>query len=188
MNGSRLYALLLQARGINDVFSIGRVQAATVFLIYQRQLEIENFKSEPFFEVEATFTAENGTYKGKAKAKEAKKEIIIELLRKHELSTKSPGVITSVKQTDKRTKPPLLHALSTLQATANRLWKTSPANVLKIMQGLYEKKLVTYPRTDSRHITPSEFTYLANQVEEDRKSTRLNSSHVAKSYAVFSLN
>ncbi|HLS61084.1 MAG TPA: DNA topoisomerase, partial [Virgibacillus sp.] len=97
------------------------------------------------------------------------KEIIIELLRKHELSTKSPGVITSVKQTDKRTKPPLLHALSTLQATANRLWKTSPANVLKIMQGLYEKKLVTYPRTDSRHITPSEFTYLANQVEDYQK-------------------
>lgn len=169
MNGSRLYSLLLQARGINDVFSIGRVQSPTVFLIYQRQLEIENFKSEPFFEIEATFIAEHGTYRGKAKAKEPKKEIIIELLRKHELSTKSPGVITSIKHTNKRTKPPLLHALSSLQATANRLWKTSPANVLKIIQGLYEKKLVTYPRTDSRHITPSEFKYLANQVEDYQK-------------------
>lgn len=171
MNGSRLYSLLLQARGMNDVFSIGRVQSPTVFLIYQRQLEIENFKSEPFFEIEATFVSENGVYKGKTKAKEPKKELIINILRKHELSTKSPGVIISVKQTDKRTKPPLLHALSTLQATANRLWKTSPANVLKVMQSLYEKKLVTYPRTDSRHITPSEFTYLANQVENYQKLT-----------------
>lgn len=164
MNGSRLYSLLLQARGMNDVFSIGRVQSPTVFLIYKRQLEIDTFKSEPFFEVEATFTAENGTYKGKAKAKESSKDTIIALLRKHELSTRSPGIVTSVKHTDKRTKPPLLHSLSTLQATANRLWKTSPANVLKTMQGLYEKKLVTYPRTDSRHITTSEFSYLAKQV------------------------
>ncbi len=169
MNGSRLYSLLLQARGIRDVFSIGRVQSPTVFLIYQRQMEIENFESEPFFEIESTFTAEKGTYKGKAKAKEAKKELIIELLRKHKLSPKSPGVVTSVKNTEKRTPPPQLHSLSTIQATANRLWKTSPANVLKTMQVLYEKKLVTYPRTDSRYITPSEFTYLANQVEDYQK-------------------
>ncbi len=79
MNGSRLYSLLLQAQGIRDVFSIGRVQSPTVFLIYQRQMEIENFVSEPFFEIESTFTAENGTYKGKAKAKEAKREMIVEL-------------------------------------------------------------------------------------------------------------
>jgi len=169
MNGSRLYSLLLQARGIGDVFSIGRVQSPTVFLIYQRQMEIENFESEPFFEIESTFTAEKGTYKGKAKAKEAKKELIVELLRKHKLSPKSPGVVTSVKSTEKRTPPPQLHSLSTIQATANRLWKTSPANVLKTMQILYEKKLVTYPRTDSRYITPSEFTYLANQVEDYQK-------------------
>ena len=42
----------------------------------------------------------------------------------------------------------------------------SPANVLKTMQNLYEKKLVTYPRTDSRHITTSEFAYLVDQVEQ----------------------
>lgn len=165
MNGSRLYTLLLQQKGFSDSLSIGRVQSPTVFLIYQRQLEIDNFKSEPFFEVEAMFTAENGTYKGKAKAKEAKKELLIELLRKHNLSTRTPGIVTSVKTKDKRTPPPLLHALSTLQATANRLWKTSPANVLKTVQNLYEKKLVTYPRTDSRHITQNEFSYLARQVE-----------------------
>lgn len=164
MNGSRLYTLLLKAKGVQEVFPIGRVQTPTVYLIYQRQMEIENFVSEPFFEVEATFTAEHGTYKGKAKAKEPKKEIIQELLRKHGLKPSSPGVVSSVTHTEKRTPPPQLHALSTLQATANRRWKTSPADVLKIMQGLYEKKLVTYPRTDARHITPNEFAYLKDQV------------------------
>lgn len=166
MNGSRLYSLLLQEQGIKEVFPIGRVQSPTIFLIYQRQMEIENFVSEPFFEIEAIFTAEHGTYKGKAKAKEPKREIIQDLLAKHNIHPNSSGIITSIEKIDKRMPPPQLHSLSTLQATANRLWKTSPANVLKTMQGLYEKKLVTYPRTDSRYITPSEFSYLAGQVSE----------------------
>lgn len=164
MNASRLYTLLLKAKGVQEVFPIGRVQSPTVYLIYQRQREIETFISEPFFEVEATFTAEHGTYKGKAKAKEPKREIIQELLAKHGIQPNSPGLITSVTHTDKRTPPPQLHSLSTLQATANRRWKMSPANVLKTMQGLYEKKLVTYPRTDARHVTPNEFAYLKDQV------------------------
>ena len=169
MNGSRLYSLLLKARGIQEVFPIGRVQSPTVYLIYQRQREIETFVSEPFFEIEATFTAGQGSYKGKAKAKEPKREIIRDLLAKHDIHPHSPGIITSVEKIDKRTPPPQLHSLSTLQATANRLWKTSPANVLKTMQGLYEKKLVTYPRTDARHITPNEFSYLAAQVNDYQK-------------------
>ncbi|TQR14190.1 type IA DNA topoisomerase [Psychrobacillus soli] len=166
MNGSRLYSLLLQGQGIKEVFPIGRVQSPTIYLIYQRQMEIETFVSEPFFEIEAIFTAEHGTYKGKAKAKEPKRELIQALLAKHNIQPNSPGVITSVEKLDKRMPPPQLHSLSTLQATANRLWKTSPADVLKTMQGLYEKKLVTYPRTDSRYITPSEFSYLAAQVSD----------------------
>ncbi|WP_348775071.1 DNA topoisomerase 3 [Psychrobacillus sp. NEAU-3TGS] len=166
MNGSRLYSLLLQSQGIREVFPIGRVQSPTIYLIYQRQMEIENFVSEPFFEIEAMFTAEHGTYKGKAKAKEPKREIIQALLAKHNIHPNSPGVITSVEKLDKRMPPPQLHSLSTLQATANRLWKTSPADVLKTMQGLYEKKLVTYPRTDSRFITTGEFSYLAGQLLE----------------------
>lgn len=166
MNGSRLYSLLLQSQGIKEVFPIGRVQSPTIFLIYQRQMEIENFVSEPFFEIEAVFTAETGKYKGKAKAKEPKREIIQELLAKHAIQPNSPGIVTSVEKHDKRIPPPQLHSLSTLQATANRLWKISPANVLKTMQVLYEKKLVTYPRTDSRYITPSEFSYLAAQVAD----------------------
>lgn len=166
MNGSRLYTLLLKAKGYEQVFPIGRVQSPTVYLIYERQKEIETFVSEPFFETEAIFTAENGIYKGKAKVRMNKREDLVALLGKHAIRPDSPGIVTSVEQKDKRIPPPQLHSLSSLQATANRLWKMSPANVLKTMQNLYEKKLVTYPRTDSRHITTSEFAYLVDQVED----------------------
>ena len=169
MNGSRLYTLLLKAKGVQEVFPIGRVQSPTVYLIYQRQREIETFVSEPFFEAEAIFTAEKGTYKGKAKLKEPNRELIAEALNSRNITKRTPGVITELTNTDKRTPPPQLHSLSTLQATANRRWKASPATVLKTMQTLYEKKLVTYPRTDTRHITPSEFNYLIAAVEDYQK-------------------
>ena len=55
MNASRVYTLLLQQKGINDVFSTGRVQTPTLALIVEREKEIEQFKSEPFWEVKATF-------------------------------------------------------------------------------------------------------------------------------------
>jgi DNA topoisomerase-3 len=169
MNGSRLYSLLLQAKGIREVFAIGRVQTPTVFLIYQREREIEAFVPEPFYEIEGVFDAEKGRYKGKAKLKSKERKEAEELLSKHGISGKAEGTITSVKTTEKRTPPPLLHSLSTLQAAANRKWKYSPAKVLSVMQGLYEKKLVSYPRTDAQHITTSEFAYLANQAEAYQK-------------------
>jgi len=165
MNGSRLYTLLLKAKGIQQVFPIGRVQSPTVYLIYQRQREIETFVSEPFFEVEAQFTAAQGTYKGKAKVKEPKRALVESLMNDYNIHPETPGKIIELTHTDKRMPPPQLHSLSTLQATANRRWKASPATVLKTMQTLYEKKLVSYPRTDTRHITPSEFSYLVASVE-----------------------
>ncbi len=169
MNGSRLYTLLIQKKGIREVFSIGRVQSPTVYLIYQRSLEIERFVPEPFFELEGTFKAEQGSYKGKVKGKMKVHEEAQELLRKHQIDGTIPGTVSRLKTEDKKTLPPKLHALSTIQATANRKWKYSPANVLKTMQTLYEKKLVTYPRTDTQFITPNEFSYLENQVEAYQK-------------------
>lgn len=165
MNGSRLYTLLIQQKGIREVFSIGRVQSPTVYLIYQRALEIERFVPEAFYELEGTFQAEHGSYKGKVKGKMKVIEEAQELLQKHQLTGTLPGTVQQLKKEDKKILPPKLHALSTIQATANRKWKYSPAKVLSTMQSLYEKKLVTYPRTDTQLITPNEFSYLEGQVE-----------------------
>lgn len=169
MNGSRLYSLLLQEKGIREVFAIGRVQTPTVFLIYQREKEIEAFVPEPFYEIEGVFKAEKGKYKGKAKIKAKERQEAEALLMKHQITGLEDGLVKQLKTTEKRIQPPLLHSLSTLQAAANRKWKYSPAKVLSVMQGLYEKKLVSYPRTDAQHITPAEFSYLANQVEAYQK-------------------
>lgn len=171
INASQLYTLLLQQKGLNTTLSVGRVQSPTVYMIYQRQKEIENFVSKPFYELYAEFKHEEGTYKGKAKIKEDSKEKVISLLEKNNISCSSTenGVIIDVTKQLKKTKSPLLHSLSTLQTTANKRWKYSPAKVLEVMQSLYEKKLVTYPRTDCNYITDSEFEYLSNNVEEYQK-------------------
>ena len=72
MNGSRLYSLLLQARGIREVFSIGRVQSPTVYLIYQRQREIETFVSEPFLKSKRLLLLQMEHIKGKQKQRNRK--------------------------------------------------------------------------------------------------------------------
>ena len=69
MNVSRLFTLLLQQKGFNDSLSIGRVQSSTVYLIYQRQKEIEQFVSTPFYEIEGSFTAKMACIKEKQKLK-----------------------------------------------------------------------------------------------------------------------
>ncbi|SFD59671.1 type IA DNA topoisomerase [Bacillus sp. UNCCL81] len=169
INGSRLYTLLLQQKGLKDSFSIGRVQSPTVYLIYQRQLEIDNFKPKSFYEIEGDFTVGNGNFRGKAKIKSEKKEEVQAILNQHHISGQNEGFVKLITKKEKRTKSPKLHSLSTLQASANKMWKTSPANVLKTMQSLYEKKLVTYPRTDMQLITENEYNYLVSNVENYQK-------------------
>jgi DNA topoisomerase-3 len=169
INASQLYTLSLQRKGLNTTLSVGRVQSPTVYMIYQRQNEIDNFVSKPFYQVEGLFNAENGKYKGMANVKEESRDTVQELLNKHNIKGEEQGYIQSVEKKEKRTRSPKLHSLSTLQSTANKKWKYSPANVLKIMQSLYEKKLVTYPRTDSNFITENEFEYLQRNVQEYQK-------------------
>jgi len=165
MNLSPLYSLLLQQKGFSGSLGIGRVQSPTVYMIYQRQKEIENFVSKPFYQIEGKFKVANGEYKGMAKVKEESKEVVQNLLNKHHITNKEQGFIQSVDKKEKRTKSPKLHSLSTLQSKANKKWKYSPANVLKIMQKLYEKKIVTYPRTDCNYITGNEFNYIKSNLE-----------------------
>lgn len=164
MNCSRLYTLLLQKQGFKGHISIGRVQSPTVYLIYKRMLEIEHFKPEKFYEIEGQFQAQGGLYKGKAKIKTNDREQAVQLLAKHGICKEDVGLVASVKTSTKRQQPPKLHALSTLQATANRRWKYSPSHVLKVAQSLYEKKLISYPRTDAQLITTNEYDYLQAHV------------------------
>ena len=173
MNLSPLYTLKFQAHGLDrEVFGIGRVQTPTLYMIYQRQKEIDQFTPESFYEIHATFNKNGHDYLGKMQLREKDKSVVLSLLS--QVKDEKQGNVTAVEKERKKQVAPQLHSLSTLQTTANKKWKYSPKQTLKTMQSLYEKKLVTYPRTDSRHITEQEFNYLKERLDQYLEIYNLN--------------
>ena len=166
MNLTSLYTNIFKQKGLNETISIGRVQTPTLYMIYERQKEIENFVSEPFYEIQGMFKAENGTYKGKAKIKTKDKEEITELYQKHQLNDVKQGYIQKLETKKKKQKAPQLFSLSGLQKKASTLFKFNSKETLNIAQSLYDKKILTYPRTDTPAITQSEFDYLLHQLDD----------------------
>ncbi|MEK3765380.1 DNA topoisomerase III [Solibacillus sp. FSL K6-4121] len=166
INTSRLYTVLLKQKGVKDVFSIGRVQTPTLALIVKREHEIANFKPEPFWEVEAEFNFEGKKLKAKwhkennSRVLEERQAIAIA-----NFCMNKQVEITSIKEETKEFSPPLLFNLSTLQATANKAFKISPQHTLDILQKLYLKGLVSYPRSDSQFLTNEEAKTLPNILE-----------------------
>lgn len=157
INASRLYSILLKEKGFSDVFSVGRVQTPTLALIVKRELEIENFVSEPFWEVFAQFNMNGKKYRGKwekdgdsrIKTKELAEKIAAFCQQK-------TAKIKEVQSEKKEFQPPMLYNLSALQADANRIFKFPPKKTLDVLQGLYQRGIVSYPRSDSRFVTPGE--------------------------------
>lgn len=168
MNASRLYTMLLKEKGLNETISVGRVQSPTVYMIYERHVEIEQFQPENFYELKGEFHSRMGSYTGKADFKSKKYEEALAALEKAHIQEKKrlPATIQSVEKKPKKVLPPKLHSLSTLQQKANRIWKYSPAKVLEVAQSLYEKKLISYPRSDCQFITDAEFTYLKQKLPQ----------------------
>lgn len=169
MNISRLYSLLLQQKGLKGGYSLGRVQTPTLYMIYNRVKEIKNFVSKPFFEVYADVKVKNGTFKAKYNEKFDTKDDVQNLFTKNNIQEKNKAIIEDVQKEIKKQKSPKLHSLSTLQSKANKNWKYSPKKVLDIMQSLYLKKLLSYPRTDCNFITENEFEYLIENVVSYQK-------------------
>lgn len=168
MNASRLYTMLLKEKGLNETISVGRVQSPTVYMIYERHVEIEQFQPENFYELKGEFHSRMGSYTGKADFKSKKYEEALAALEKAHIQEKKrlPATIQSVEKKPKKVLPPKLHSLSTLQQKANRIWKYSPAKVLEVAQSLYEKKLISYPRSDCQFITDAEFSYLKKKLPQ----------------------
>ena len=157
MNASRVYTLLLKEKGISDVFSAGRVQTPTLALLVKREKEIAAFKSEPFWEVIATFDINGKTYKGKWHKDNESRLNKEEMANKIALYCKNkPAEINDILKERKEYQPPFLFNLSSLQATANKMFKFSPKKTLDVAQSLYTKGIISYPRTDSSYITIEE--------------------------------
>ncbi|WP_219858584.1 DNA topoisomerase 3 [Bacillus inaquosorum] len=174
MNLSRLYTLLLQGQGVHESFSVGRVQTPTLYLIYQRKQEIENFVSKPFFELFANLETEDGTLTLKHKNRLDTPQQVKELLAKHRISEENQATISEVKKEEKHTGAPKLFSLSKLQSKANKQWKYSPQQVLETVQSLYDKKILSYPRTDTQYIGEGEFEYLKANLAHYQKTVGCN--------------
>ena len=156
MNLSRAYGLALDAP-----LSVGRVQTPTLAMLVERELAIRDFVPEDYLEVVATFSPEaeqryRGTWFRPGTAKhpqrlppsgEEAKAVVARALA-------GQACITSVNSQTKRLPPPLLYDLTELQRHMNRLYGLSAQRTLEVAQALYEKhKLLSYPRTDSRHLS-----------------------------------
>lgn len=164
INTTRALTTLMAEKGLNLTMNAGRVQTSLMGVIYQRELEIETFKSEPYWDFYITTQFKNGTMKAKwFNEKEShifNKEAA--LLVRDVCKDKNPQVY-SIEEKEHMVKPPQLFSLSTLQSKANQLYKFSSDRVLKLLQSLYEKwKLVSYPRTDSCYLTAEEAATLPN--------------------------
>lgn len=168
MNASPLYSLLLQKNGVNGVYSIGRVQTPTLYMVYQRDQAIENFKPEPYFEFKAKVTVDSGTFEAKLEPYQRFKDttgINTFMQAKSIQNGQQPALIKDVQRKVKRTLSPKLFSLSSLQSAINKKFHASASDVLAAVQALYEAKLLTYPRTDCNFITNEEFEYLVPNID-----------------------
>lgn len=178
INGSQLYTLLMNSKGIKGTFSIGRVQTPTLYLIYKREQEVQNFKPTPFIEINAEILADGQKFV-------AKLDPYKRFLEQNQLDTfmeyngaemgSQGGLIKGVEKNNKKTASPRLFSLSTLQSEINRRYHASASEVLSAMQKLYESKLLTYPRTDSNYITEQEYEYLLNNLERYKELAFIDS-------------
>ena len=152
------------------LLSVGRVQTPTLALIVNRYHEIENFKPQDYFEVEADYGEFKGTWFD-GKVSESK---ILKKDRAEAIAAKivdNEGVVTKLTNKKNKQQPPLLYDLTELQRDGNKYYGFTAQTVLTIAQSLYEKrKLITYPRTDSR--------YLSDDMKSVVKST-MNKINVA---------
>lgn len=145
MNATRLYTLKYGQN--RQVLSIGRVQTPTLALIVNRQKEIEQFKPEPYWILSTTY---RDTVFSSTKGKFAKKEEGEKFL---ETISGKPFTVTDVQKKNGTEQPPQLYDLTSLQVDCNKKYSMSAEQTLNIIQGLYEKKLTTYPRVDTQYLS-----------------------------------
>ena len=140
INATRLFSVMY-----HRTLNVGRVVSPTLALLVQREAEINAFQPETFYTVHLDFngfSAAGGRMKEQAEAERLAGDC-----------NSKTAAVTSVVQTEKTEKAPGLYDLTTLQRDANRLLGYTAQQTLDYLQSLYEKKLCTYPRTDSRYLT-----------------------------------
>jgi DNA topoisomerase-3 len=150
LNSTRYYTVRHgRIGGGNDrvLWSIGRVQTPVLAMIVQRDDTIDQFRPQLFWELATRYREVVFKYKGKRFEKPEKGQALLDKITDH------PFGISGSSGKQKKEQPPQLFDLTTLQREINKMHGLSAADTLAATQNLYEKKLVTYPRTDSRYLS-----------------------------------
>lgn len=140
INGTRLFTTLYHKKLV-----VGRVQTPTLAMLVERDGKIASFRKEKYFNVHVEKDGLSADME-KVKSEDEAKQIAA-------ACDKKQAVVSSVSRETKTVNPPRLYDLTTLQREANRYYGFTAQQTLDLVQSLYEKKLLTYPRTDSQFIT-----------------------------------
>ena len=168
MNGTRLFTTIYRYdtdRNLLEkprVYRIGRVQTPTLAIVAERDENIRNFVKEPFYTVHI-LSNELDAVSRKYKTREEATELADKCLG-------GRCVVDSITEEEKSVAPPKLYDLTSLQRDANRLFGFTAKETLDYTQGLYEKKLCTYPRTDSKYLTDDMEATVERVIEAVRQS------------------
>ncbi|WP_394527099.1 DNA topoisomerase [Lacrimispora sp. JR3] len=152
--------------GKNTVISVGRVMTCVLGMVVRREREVRDFVKTPFYRVIGTFIKDEMDFEGEWRSAPGSKYFESPFLYKENgfkerkyaeeligsLSAMEPmeGTVVSIEKKKETKNPPLLYNLAELQNDCSKMFKISPDETLKVVQELYEKKMVTYPRTDAR--------------------------------------
>ena len=188
MNATRLFSCLY-----GQTLAVGRVMTPTLAMVVMRDAQIAAFKPEPFWTVQIMA----GGITASSRRFQDKSEAITLLLR---CRNEDKAMVESVETKEKLEKPPFLYDLTSLQRDANRILGFTAQQTLDYTQSLYEKKLVTYPRTDSRYLTDdmremlpalivsvaNKFSYTSDALRTDpvRPESVFDSSKVSDHHAI----
>ena len=163
MNLTRAYTVNARKYGYENTFRIGRVKIPTLALVVNREKQIKNFKATKYFELKGTFDKDGIPFIAMLKPSDQipldeedrikDKEILKAIKLKLE---KASVIVKNIEEKDLLQNPPLPHSLDTLQIEANKHYGYSPKEVLDTVQSLYEKKFVSYPRSDCNYIPMSQ--------------------------------
>lgn len=171
------------------VVSVGRVMTCVLGMVVRREREIRDFTKTPFYRIIEKINMDGQTFDGEWRAVEGsayyaspklykengfkKKEDAQALIDKLSLNQKLSAKIVAIEKKKEKKNPPLLFNLAELQNECSKRFKISPDETLKIAQALYEKKLITYPRTDARVLSTAVAKEIAKNLNGLNKYTEV---------------
>ncbi|MDY4670986.1 MAG: DNA topoisomerase [Oliverpabstia sp.] len=173
-----------------QAISVGRVMTCVLGMVVRREREIRDFVKTPFYRVLGKFSVEGKEFDGewravegsryfqspllykengfkeKEKAEELRQILITDSIRepREEKTASIEAILDKIEKKKEKKNPPLLYNLAELQNDCSRMFKISPDETLRVVQELYEKKLVTYPRTDARVLSTAVAKEIAGNI------------------------